>query len=200
MVVGDLFDKKFLYVEWDDCLQGKDVLLCDDIVYLRQGDLNFEKCENGGGLVKVFKNADGMFFRFAYYDPNIELKIAFLQGKKIIAWFKSDGLKAGEIDDVSTLDDDGYVFEIVEEKEEKYIPFDTVESLIEYWIKKMNIKLPENCNPFIWVRNKLTKEEVIITGYNRQTDYIYVDDDFQSLESLFEKYEFLDGSPCGGKV
>ena len=197
MVVGDLFNKKFLYVEWDDCLQGKDVLLCDDIVYLRQGDLNFEKCENGGGLVKTFKNADEIYFRFAYYDPNLRLKEAFLQGKKIMAWFKSDGLKAGEIDDISTLDDDGYIFEIVEEL--KYIPFCNVESLIEYWIKKTNVKLPENCNPFIWVRNKLTKEEIIITGYNRQTDYIYVDDDFQSLESLFEKYEFLDGSPCGVK-
>lgn len=198
MVIDALFNKKFLYVEWDDCLLNKDVLLADSILDLRFSELNFEKCKQSPLVTMPFERENSNTdFRFAYYDPNLRLKEAFLQGKKIMAWFKSDGLKAGEIDDISTLDDDGYIFEIVEEP--KYIPFCNVESLIEYWIKKTNVKLPENCNPFIWVRNKITKREVIITGYNRQSDYVYVDDDFLNLDFLFEEYEFLDGSPCGVK-
>lgn len=85
----ELFDKKFVYLEWDDKLKGKEVFLGDTLPQLRvlvNGHCN--------SLQEVTKNIDddsfypfispcGTRYAMAYYDPNYECKWTYAQGKTI---------------------------------------------------------------------------------------------------------------------
>ena len=82
----NLFDKKFVYLEWDDILKGKKVFIADTYLELRsrvENDTNNFKCT-------VFKNngdypflCSGICYAFVYYDPNYNYKRAYMEGKVI---------------------------------------------------------------------------------------------------------------------
>lgn len=88
----DLFDKKYVHVAWDDVLDGKRVFVGDTL-----GQLLSRFCTDSGTFVcKAYNiNADefpfktvnqleeAMTWRFAYYDPYLELRVAEHQGKVI---------------------------------------------------------------------------------------------------------------------
>ena len=85
----ELFDKKFVYLEWDDVLEGKEVFIADTLPQLRL--LVGENCDS---LQEVSKNVDedsfwtfiapcGTHYAMVYYDPNYECKVAYAQGKVI---------------------------------------------------------------------------------------------------------------------
>ena len=205
MILGKLYNKKYLYVEWDDVLNRKDVLLADGIVDLKNRDVAFYKVANNSDNSEnfPFQTADkeNISFRMAYYDPNLIYKIRFLDGVKIKVFQKSNNLCVGTVNKLEMFDnDEDFYFAVDEEKKDGHIPFDTVEALIEYWIKKNNISLICDYNPFIWVRWKINRMEMLITGYDRENDTVYICNDAVSMKELFERFEFLDGSPCGGKV
>ncbi len=93
----ELFDKRFVYLEWDDKLEGKKVFIGDTLPQLRvsvNGHLD--------SLQGVSKNvSDDSFYPFispcgiryamVYYDPNYSCKVAYAQGKKIQFKFRHDG-------------------------------------------------------------------------------------------------------------
>ena len=85
----ELFDKKFVYLEWDDKLKGKEVFLGDTLPQLRVSVNG--KCNS---IQEVTKNIDddsfypfispcGTRYAMAYYDPNYSCKAAYAQGKMI---------------------------------------------------------------------------------------------------------------------
>ena len=87
-----------------------------------------------------------------------------------------------------------------ESKEDKYVPFENTQEIIEAWEKKCpaNKDRPNGTMPLIWIKEKDNKNFIsLITdfnGYGVSTSYKDM-----SFDSLFEKYTFADGSVCGKK-
>lgn len=75
--------------------------------------------------------------------------------------------------------------------EPEYVPFDTVEELIECWGKYSSLTMP-----LIWIKHKETDNKHLITDYYKDNT-ISTSDEIFSLRVLFEHFTFLDGSPIG---
>ena len=85
-----------------------------------------------------------------------------------------------------------------ESKEDKYVPFENTQELIEAWEKKCpaNKDRPNGTMPLVWIKEKDNKNFISLitdfTGYGVSTSYKDM-----SFDSLFEKYTFADGGVCG---
>lgn len=82
----ELFDKKFVYLEWDDVLQGKEVFVADTLPELRrcvENDDNRPTIEKNDGIYPFATSGSRVYYAFVYYDPNYECKRAFLEGKEV---------------------------------------------------------------------------------------------------------------------
>ena len=84
-----LFDKQFVYFDWEDSLKGKHCFTADSINDLKQA---VNLCDDRMyGEVSESANCDYPFhvkgthcdLVFAYYDPLYEFKRAYAEGKKI---------------------------------------------------------------------------------------------------------------------
>ena len=89
----ELYDKKYVYFEWDDKLEGKDVF-CGFSIYdlksqVNQGNaqtgvLHHSNNSKGHPFVPTWSDGSGsLAYPFAYYDPYYEVKKAYNEGKKI---------------------------------------------------------------------------------------------------------------------
>lgn len=88
----ELYDKKFVYFEWDDILEGKKCFLANNPSDLkmnvncgctnRYGEVEQKSDENFPFRLKNSKSWDSEGC-FVYYDPNYEVKIAFNEDKSI---------------------------------------------------------------------------------------------------------------------
>lgn len=79
------FEDKFIHFRWSDELEGKQVFYADSISMLEQ---NFAAGNRGyvhesGREEYPFAITDDANFKFVYYDPNFDCKVAFNKGKKI---------------------------------------------------------------------------------------------------------------------
>ena len=90
-------------------------------------------------------------------------------------------------------------YEPVEPKTtEKHLrPFKDTDELIKVWGEKGGKwQKRELTMPHIWVQEKESGEQSLITNFNKngiKIDGVYV----KTFEVLLGNYEFLDGSPCG---
>ena len=88
----ELYDKRFVHFMWDDKLEGQKVFVADNINTL------IERIKKSTSIYKVhwsrdtgmpFESDDLVRYRFAYYDPNYEVKRAFYkEGKQIQVAYK----------------------------------------------------------------------------------------------------------------
>ena len=88
----ELYDSRFVYFEWDDVLEGKDVFLADYISVLKDkvnDSVDAEKVRENDGGDFPFCNNENDGYTFAYYDPNYEVKKAYQDGKTIQYKYKS---------------------------------------------------------------------------------------------------------------
>lgn len=87
-----------------------------------------------------------------------------------------------------------------ESKEDKYVPFENTQELIEAWEKKCpaNKDRPNGTMPLIWIKPKENENNTsLITDFG---DYGVSTSLFvMTFNDLFEKYTFADGSICGKK-
>ena len=80
-----LFDKRYVYLEWSDVLEGKDCILAKTYQDLK----DFVNSGNEGRIFKVNKGNEKPFTNgcsecdFCYYDPDLKVKKAWLEGKTI---------------------------------------------------------------------------------------------------------------------
>lgn len=80
-----LFDKRYVYLEWSDELEGKDCILAKTYQDLK----DFVNSGDEGRFCKVEKGKEKPFTNlwsecdFCYYDPNLKVKKAWLEGKTI---------------------------------------------------------------------------------------------------------------------
>ena len=192
-----LYDSKFVYFEWDDELEGKEVILARTIKDLKEfvssGDKDrFFVVQKGNDL--PFSNGT-VDCGFCYYDPYYEFRKAYIEGKQL--QFKN---RNGDWEDVSGVP----LFNGVDEyriKPDNYVPFDTLQELIDAWDEKypQNKNRPEGTMPLIWVKNKGANEVSLITDFYFDCDEIALSDTQISLEELWKYYTFTDGTVIGKK-
>lgn len=192
-----LYNKKYVYFEWEDELEGKEGFLADGIPDLKGNvekglESAFSKVRrntNGNEDNYPFMTEEGAEFRFFYYDPNYEVKKAYAEGKpfqykardtgKWCYWNYSFSPECSFSDDVE--------YRIPPKAEEpQYRPFEDFNELMSTTGTKL-----------IWVVDKCCFNEFLITGNQKHAVYIY--DRWYSMKELFENFTFSDGSPCGIK-
>lgn len=81
--------------------------------------------------------------------------------------------------------------------EPTYRPYKDTDEMIEDFKKRFNVEVPPYALPEIWVENKFSKVRRLITGFRVISVDIY--DSEWSMNELFNRYTYLDGSPCGMK-
>jgi len=82
--------------------------------------------------------------------------------------------------------------------EKKWRPFKDIDELKDAWERKTNIPIVLGTMSLICVQFKKTpNEEVIIVGFDNINNEVYLIDNWMSLETLFNRCTFLDGTPCG---
>lgn len=109
--------------------------------------------------------------------------------------------KPSEIYRFVKLDADGSSLEynlfylVSEPKEEKkYRPYKDTEEMIEDFKERYNSRFDGHSQmPFIWVKDWGEKSLIISFG----KDWVDTGSDIYHLNDLFEKFTYLDGSPCG---
>ena len=137
----ELFNKKFVYFMWDDELTDKECFVADNIYDLMH-DVNNKKYKH---LVKRNQNIDFSFpfitentgYKFAYYDPNYDIKIAYNEGKQIQFQSLVDGSWC-DCDELSEDSwDDDYKYRIKPAENEKQTKCMTYRQLAE-WLGRGN--------------------------------------------------------------
>lgn len=103
-------------------------------------------------------------------------------------------------DIVYNWDFDHYEYRInraKESKEDKYVPFENTQELIEAWEKKCpaNKDRPKGTMPLIWIKEKEDEYVYLISDFYKTS--IGTSSKILNFESLFEEYTFADGSACG---
>lgn len=192
----ELFDKKFVYLEWDDALKGKKVVIGDTLGELKRdlhSELFVSVMENKGDYPFTPSEND-MNFAMAYYDPNYSCKKAHAQGKVIQCRNKGDD-RWIVTSHPNWLDMCEY--RVMPEK--KCRPFRNIAELKQTWLAKNGAKSKGDLyEPFIWIRDKERPDITrFITGFNGGIQCVALAGQWCTLEALFDEYEFLDGTPCG---
>lgn len=85
-------------------------------------------------------------------------------------------------------------------KQKEYVPFDTVQELIDYWDEKHPSNRPADTLPLIWIKSKKHDYKYLITEFYFDkyfgTDVSTTHSEI-SLENLFKEYTFLCGAVIG---
>jgi hypothetical protein len=196
-----VFNQKFVHFMWDDSLEGKMGIVADNIDTLEQiveysGDIKKFALHKSGSDRQPFFYGDGTdAWRFAYYDPLYEYKRAWLEGKKV-QYMTTINVKNGWADITEdwawSLDTQ---YRIKPAKDLR--PFKDIRELKDVWSYKAGMS-PDYAEPLIWVRWRGGNEHRLVDAYNYGGgDELRICGDWVSLKQLFDKYEFIDGTPCG---
>lgn len=100
------------------------------------------------------------------------------------------------------VDDTKFTFirEVIDDSP-KYRPYETVDELVADWKAKASTRFVSHDlrMPPIWV--KKTLERWMITGFDKDGGCnVFIGYYWVTLEELFEKFTYLDGTPCGKEV
>ena len=94
------------------------------------------------------------------------------------------------------------LFYLVEEpKEKKFRPYKDTDEMIEDFKKRYNSyggwsgKNNPMYNPLIWIKNKAIKGKYLIVNYYENE--IVILGEVHSMKAFFNRFTYLDGSPCG---
>ena len=102
-----LFDQKFVHFMWSNELEGKECFVADDIDSLMRdvlsGKNTFIITGNSHNASMPFRTNDGSNWQFTYYDPNYEVKRAYLDSKQI--QFKVGGTWLDVVDNEPLFND-----------------------------------------------------------------------------------------------
>ena len=83
----------------------------------------------------------------------------------------------------------------------EYVPFDTVQELIDYWDEKHTANRPADSLPLIWIKEKDFDRRYLITEYYFERDAnkgdVGTSNNYFTLKELFEDYTFLYGATIG---
>ena len=214
----ELFDRRFVHCMWTDELINKKGFFANSIKDLHSlvnklPELTRTCHDNDSEDYPFYYDEDNKdvsynVWKFFYYDPNYEVKKAYLEGKKIQHnfrlsrnWIKDNWLDVGDLGakGLSWFDSDingEYRIKPEPEAEEpKYRPFKSVDELVQYWDNNYDSNRPKHTMPLIWVEAKDVCVKDFITSFD--ANEVRVQDNWITLDSLFKTHLFLDGKPCG---
>lgn len=203
-----LYDSKYVYFEWDDKLAGKEGFIANTISSLKEKvndgsesclqPLCYSNNPTGYHFSSANPSVRGAYV-FAYYDPYYEFRKAYVEGKQL--QFKDH---EGNWKDVlgEPLFNGADEYRI--KPEDTYIPFDTVQELIDAWDEKypQNKNRPESTMPLIWIKNKQKNRVYLITDFLFEKVCncdVGTEDENLKLKELFKDYTFADGTVIGKK-
>lgn len=92
----ELFDKQYVYFEWDDKFNGVEALAADEIATLKlrvESGETWNLCTLKGTKNMYFPFMDVAteeIYKYIYYDPLYKYKYAYYIEGKIIEWFDED--------------------------------------------------------------------------------------------------------------
>lgn len=201
----ELFDRKFVHFMWDNELIGKKCFFADGIDDLRGivekgGEYDMRIVLSSGNESAPFQAAHGVYaWKFAYYDPNYEVKKAFSEGKTVQV--KRIDSFADWVDCDEPIWSKECCYRVKPKEEEKrYRPYkDSAEMIVDF-IDRFKVKCPSYCEPLIWLKGKATDKRSLVIGIPPKENKICVDGGRCDLLSLFTLYTYLDGSPCGMEI
>ena len=104
-----LFDNRYVYLEWSDELEGKDCILAKTYQDLK----DFVNSGDEGRIFKVNKGNEKPFTNgcsecdFCYYDSNLKVKKAWIDGKKVQYYSNFD--KWQDLNLIETCDIEDYL-------------------------------------------------------------------------------------------
>lgn len=120
----ELFDKQYIYFEWDDKLNNAEAFAADELITLK------ERVENGEyhELCKITKNQESdnfpfrdvtsdIMYEYVYYDPLYVYKYAYYKEGKTIEWYDEDKDKWIPITVEPLWGDDNIKYRIQEEQD-----------------------------------------------------------------------------------
>lgn len=94
---------------------------------------------------------------------------------------------------------------VAEPEEEKWRPYKDTNEMIRDFLNRYN-SYNDNCypnnpmyNPLIWITYKECNTKTLIVFFLEKEVGFYELENYQTLETIFEDYTYLDGSPCGIK-
>lgn len=154
----ELYNKKYVYFEWDERLRGKKGFVATDILNIK------EQVNKGTNITEIYYSSDNTkpfspmnydcYCSFAYYDPNYEVKKAFNEGKKIQwkyrdekQWYDWDG------DLFPTFFDDNTGYELRVKPLNKELEKENTE------LKEKLTKAKEIMNDLLFFLNKFYSED-----------------------------------------
>lgn len=151
----------------------------------------------------LFKGTEKECGEWLKNNNDIQIAInGYFLDKPIV--YKEKGVKNDPWKEIKELpydwDFDHYEYRIKpeEKKEDKYVPFENIQELIEAWEKKCpaNKDRPDGTMPLIWVmsRNDNRSKHLITDFYN---DGVGVGSIYFTLTKLFDECVFIDSTPCG---
>lgn len=201
-----IFDTEFVYFIWDDKLKDKKGFVSDNIGRLRHyvetHDVSMfcsvEEAQKDAESYPFSRIDDEAPFRFFYYDPLYDVKLAWKQGKRIQCRAPS-----GIWLDAATPNWDNKALEFrIKPDEPVYRPFKDIQELKSTFLRLLHFTaIYVNTEPIIWVRSKSSVTSTfMITHFNGSMGTVHLFSSMSvSLETLFNDYTFLDGTPCGVK-
>lgn len=146
----ELFDSKYVHCTWDESLKGKKVFYSDFIQCIKE-EVNGHKID-ARGICEAYNpdNIDNPFiihsikgnvhtWAYVYYDPNYEVKKAYVEGKKIQFRYESNGWIDYVFQD-ACWDDEGREWRVKpeEEKPEEEKPKRMTYRQLAEWLAKGN--------------------------------------------------------------
>lgn len=201
-----IFNPKFVHFMWDDELEGKMGFVADNINDLQDfvdgthyKPAVVSRSDKSDCFPFKIKddNGNGMNFKFFYYDPLYEFKLAQKQGKTVQC-MTTINVKNGWADMSDSWNwniNPDTKYRIKPEKDLR--PFKDIQELKNAWSDKAGLSADYE-EPMIWVRRKGGNENRLINAYNYGGGAeLRICADWVSLKQLFEQYEFIDGTSCG---
>jgi hypothetical protein len=133
------------------------------------------------------------------HDVENECNLAVI--KEIYSYDKNYRFRVKFCNERNDIYDAYYLAYLVEKAEEKkWKPFKDIQELIDAWASKTGAIARTNTMPLIWIKYKSPpNEKTHIIAFSCRNSEIYVIENWLSLNTLFDDFTFLDGTPCGVK-
>ena len=210
-----LFEPKFVHFMWDNSLVGKKCFVANSLGVLMCNVIGndqywYSMVDNSGDTLAPFKCPSEKAFIFAYYDPDYEVKKAFLDGKTVQRRFRQAD---STDDDWRDAEDNSFTYACIgndhlsewrikpEQKltwsEISFRPFKNCDELVQFWEDNYGNKYrPEGTMPLIWVMQGTRKS--LITDFDNRI--VRITKKWYGVSQLLGDFTFLDGKPCGVEV
>lgn len=200
----DLYNKKYVYFDWDDSLNGKFVFGSDSIASIKTlvNDPNMEMeyiCSKSLGdsekpfTLKKAKGEGSHRVKFVYYDPMLSIKRDFYRSEKpLMLQVKADTGKWINVienyaDDIihgkEDLDDhliNWREYRLVETSA-PYVT--TVDQLLRVYRKHYGHQA-EGFTPLIWLKDKKSGDLKLIDAYSHSMEQVHLAGDWLEVKVL----------------